>query len=222
MSRVKNTGIVSLIYWTNLDSLSEIFLNKSIKPNTDFTKKKKIYLRFIPKNFCSKKIDHDYMPRSSLISCKAKYISECRIIGLVFDTKILDRNDYIINLQEKEGIIDEYTITPDVLDKGITRAIHVKNIGRKIFTGEDVFIRSQTVANKIISLKNEVLFSKSLSTKFIKKIIIYLDKKYIEKDCDNVIQEIKNFKKIIEKIIENYISKKISVDICENFPELQK
>ena len=45
------------------------------------------------------------------------------------------------------------------LDKGITRAIHVKNIGRKIFNGEEVFIRSQTVANKIISLKNEVLFS---------------------------------------------------------------
>ena len=41
MSRVKNTGIVSLIYWTNLDSLSEIFLNKSIKPNTDFYKEKK-------------------------------------------------------------------------------------------------------------------------------------------------------------------------------------
>jgi len=86
---------------------------------------------------------------------------------------------------------------------------------------ENVFIRSQTVANKIISLKNEVLFSKSLSTKFIKKIIIYLDKKYIEKDCDNVIQEIKNFKKIIEKILEKY-NKKISVEICENFPELQK
>ena len=216
MNRAEKSGISGLIYWVNFKSLEDIIKNKSLKPNKDLLAKKRVCLRYISKNFCGQNIDNDYLPRSALIACKAKFVEESKIIGLIFDSKLLNRNDYIINLEEKNGKIDEYTINPEDLDKGITRALHIKNIGRKIYEGDSVFIKSQTVANKVLSLRNEVIYSKPLSINFLRKIIIYLDTKYIVDNSNAITQEIKNLKEKILKIFP----KNIDIEILENFPEL--